>query len=166
MKVIRKINDEIKEVEYPHVDISNSVAGLADGIAYYFIKQSERPIYDAQKSYLKPTEVLTDKKHAEYPHLLICERGWDVVDYCQQVIIQKLNASLGEHLDNVYPLWERQKHSDELLIGNPDTDRKAYIESLKTWEFTQRQERDNREANYLTNGIFPSFTWELRPAKI
>lgn len=166
MRVIRKINDEIKEVEYPHMDIATPVVGLSQGILFYFIEQQERPVYDAFKSYLKPFENLTDKKHPEYSHLLLCERGWEVVDYSQQTIVQKLNASLGEHLDNEYPLWERQKHSDELLIGNPDAERKTYIESLKTWEFSQRQERDNRETEYLTNGVFPSFTWEPRPEKI
>lgn len=166
MRVIRKINDEIKEVEYPHIDISEPVKGLGDGILYYFINQAERPSYNADKSYLKPTEELTTNKHPEYSHLLLCERGWEVVDYPQQVIVEKLNSSLGEHLDYEYPLWERQKHSDELLIGSPDADRKTYIESLKMWEFSQRQERDNRENEYLTNGVFPSFAWEPRPEKI
>lgn len=166
MRVIREYNGEIKEVDYPHVDISKPVVGLDKAIKYYFIEQADKPAFDADKSYLKPTQTLSTDVHPKYKHLLICYRGYEIIDYTQAAIIQKLNDSLGNHLDNEYPLWERQKHSDELAFGSPTTERKAYIESLKTWEFAQREERDNRESEYITNGVFPDLhNWESRPPK-
>lgn len=162
MKVIRKINDKIDEVEYPRKSISKPIVGLEKGITFYFISEFKRPSYNPQKSYLRSTDTLTEKRHPEYSHLFLCERGWDIIDYSQDEIINKLNKSLGEHLDSEYPLWKRQKHSNELILGT-NTERESYIKRLIEWENSQRIERDIREKNYLNSNIIPSFEWEQIP---
>ena len=175
MRVIRKIGEEVKEVNYPHIDIANPVAGLDGGIVYYYIDKLERPEIDFNKSYLKPTEVLTDKIHPEYSHLLVCERGYEVVDYPNETIIEKLNTAVGEWIESRMPLWKQSKYLGR-YIGLKDLNKEGLLDQdrinemnyyLSLWEWADkcRSDRDLREHEYINNDVFPSFVFDEMPPK-
>ena len=175
MRVIRKIGDEIREVEYPHIDISKPVYGLQEGIIYYFIQDIDRPEYDSNMSYLKPFQNLTEKKHSEYNHLLICERGFEIINYNQSAIIEKLNNAVGEWIESRLPVWKQIKYisrfmyldisKNEGTATNDQLSEMSWLNDLDNWVIKCRSDRDLREKEYINNGIFPSFTFDEMPIK-
>lgn len=175
MRVIRKIEDEIKEVEYPHLDIATPVVGLSKGIVYYYIENIPVPEYDSNKSYIKPKDTLINIPHSDYPHLFICERGYVVIDYPQSAVIEKLNNAVGEWIESRIPVWKQIKYLsrfmylDILKKEGTATDLQlqeiAYLNDLDNWVIKCRADRDVRENEYLTNGIFPSFIFDEMPIK-
>lgn len=178
MKVIRKIDDEIKEVNYPHVDIATPVAGLANGIIYYFIINEELPAYNTDRSYVKPTEILTDEIHPDYSHLLIARRGYEIVDYPQSVILNKLTESMGSWIDERLDVNKKVKYLSryiylqqlEAIGGNYWNEtlatEKKYLEDVDTWYNQMLIERDKKENEFINNGIFPDlYNWEEMPIK-
>lgn len=155
-KVIKEVIKTGEKIEcfYPRSD-KNKVVGDT-GHNYYFIEEDERPKYDSKTQYLEPVDFLDIKKK-------ICVRSWVTINKPNDEIIQLLNSSLSEHLDNNYPLWKRIKHIREKEKGNSNKGRKNYIESLQVWEDSCRAERDLREENLVKNNIIPSFEWDEIP---
>ncbi len=163
MIILKSDNGVIKECDYPRNDYG-LVVGLDEGIQYYYLEEIKPTNTNNDKYYLKDKEiVLTKEEHPEYIHLLKAIKEWELIEYSQAVVIQKLSNSLGEYLDSNYPTWKRTKHLRELQ-GQPTKEREAYINSLFAWEDRCRLERDHREDNYINNNIFPDlYNWELMP---
>ena len=160
-KVVKVINSTGVSIEcdYPRGD-KNKVIG--DTIhTYYFIKEIKKPTYDKNKSFLVQNEdelVLGATYKTN-----VCNRSWSVEDYPNEVIIQRLNDSLGSHLDFNYPIPIRIKHIREKDKSITNQARKDYIESLQNWEDSCRTECDDREQQFIDNNISPSFEWESKP---
>lgn len=167
MIVIKKEGDSIKEVKYPANDIKKPIVGLEKDIQYYWINETERPSFNPNKSRLSDEFVLTDDIHPEYKHLLVCNKIWKIIDFDAQIVIKKLNDSLGNHLDTEYLTQTRIKHSDELngVYGEVTQERIDYLMELKQWQKRCIDERDKRELDFLNNNIFPDFIWEPKPIK-
>lgn len=175
MKVLRKIGEEIKEVNYPHIDISKPVAGLQEGILYYFIEEKEKPVYNSEKSYLKPFENLTERIHDEFNHLLICERGFEVVDFPKEQIIEKLNLAVGDWIESRLPVWKQVKYIsrfmylDILKAEGTATEEQlremSYLNDLDNWVIKCRNDRDLREKDLIENDVFPLFYFDEMPQK-
>jgi hypothetical protein len=165
MRVIKEYNGKWEYCEYPRHDMQ-PVDSTIEGVQFYLVKEEERPEYDSARGSMKQKElVLTNETDNENPHFKIAVKGWEVVSFTQDQIIQRLNDSLGQHLDSNYPLWQRQKHTDELNMMHSSPERIAEISALKTWEFECRAERDKREQEYINTNQFPSFEWEPKPEK-
>ena len=163
MKVLIDNGIKTRIGDYPNENINVAVGGE---YTYYFINQSDRPIIDHDKSFLKATELLTDEKNETYPHLFNAYLGFEVIDYPQFQIIQKLNDNLGIFLDSEYPIWKRLDDEDTLL-NSDDEDKKAYILSKKQWRKDCKVDRDLRENNFINNGVFPDLhTFEPMPLNL
>ena len=176
MKVIRVENKEIKEVNYPNISLENKVAGLVDGIRYYFIIESEKPAFNTEQSYIKQRDILTDESHQDYPHLLICNRVYDVINYPVGTIINRLNDNVGQHIESNFPLWKQNKYISRYIylgelvkVGQITPEQIAemqWIGEVDTRAILCRAERDKRESEFINNGIFPDlYNWPEMPQK-
>lgn len=166
MKIVLYKNGKYINSGYKHVDISKPILSLAKGYQYYYVEEIKPQITDVNRYYLRlKGDVLTTEKHQEYAHFLKLVKEWELVEYPKSVVIEKLNDSLGQHLDSLYAPWKRQKHTDELTSDTITNERKTYIRALKAWEVSQRELRDQRETEYTNNNIFPSFEWDGMPNK-
>jgi len=162
--IVRKYqNGKDWDWEYPRADIKEPVQQLEEGIVFCFIEETEKPEYNPEKSYLKPVNRLDLSPNKTYPHLGTCYREWEIVDFPAETIVQRLNDTMGEHLDANYPQPVRLKHNEELQFRNPSTERIDKIMKLKEWEWRIRDEKDKRELDFINNNIFPSFEWEEKP---
>jgi hypothetical protein len=162
MRVIKYQNGKHWETEYPN-DTMQPVDRLAAGIVYCIIETAEMPQYDVNTHTHKMVETLDFTPREDYPHMGTCRRSYEVYQLPNESIVAKLNNSLGEHLDSNYPLWQRQKHDDEIKYLEPTPERIEYIKSLKIWEFGCRNDRDKREQELINNNTLPSFEWEPKP---
>ncbi len=164
-------NGSIRE-EYLNKDISKPI-DLDDNLEIYKVIDV-KPDYNVDSQRLKKDSYLyTDDLFEDYKHLKIANVNYIVEDIPQDEIIERLNNSLGAHLDNSYPLWERAKHSGignyilwnktEGELTSVELATKAKIDNTYAWITQCRAERDEREQNYKDNDIFPSFEWEERP---
>jgi hypothetical protein len=172
-KVLKVTYDDDGNVEskvvttYPCKTLEQSVTGLSDRLMYFYIEEEEKPEYDENAQYLKVSYNLSEEYHKTYSNLLVASMTYAIVDYDSDIVIEKLAASLGSHLDSNYPGWKRTKHLREYLNDEEITDaRKTYLESLFTWEDDCRSAYDNRVKEYNENGIFPSFIWDDIPQNI
>lgn len=171
MKVLKlKVSINKKEiVEYPRYDMGK-ISGLDPDIKFYYINESNKPEYNYNTHKLVLSETFVDEEP-----IGTYTKSWNIEQLSNDQIIINLNNSLGNHLDTLYPEWERSKHAGEslrfILKGqenwdNNDLARIQYIEATANWARDCRLERDNREQKLLINGIIPSFVWESRPSKI
>lgn len=160
-------NVESKELAtYPNKSLENAVTGLSELIKYFYIEEGENPTYDSNEAYTSISYELTSESHETYTHLLIATKTYTVNYYSSDVVIEKLATSLGSHLDTNYPEWKRTKHLREYLNDSDITDaRKAFLESLFSWEDTCRTAYDERVLEYTDNGTFPSFLWDEMPTE-
>lgn len=161
-------------VNYPSIDKDKEIKGFDyDKCEIFIIKEESKPIVDENKEILEKVESYTTKKSKDYYNTRILEITWKINQLPAQTIINKLNKSLGDHLDSQYPIWERVKHAGEgaYILWNKsesdltqeELDRKVFIDSTYEWIKGCREERDRREVEFLTNNTFPSFEWENRP---
>lgn len=157
MKVIYKDAEIQREQEYPNIDILIPIIGLNEGIQFYFIQENiiENPNPGRFNIVTKDLE-FTNEVHPDYNHLLICKREMELIEKPQSEIIKRLNDDLGYYLDEVYPLWERNKHLSEFLF-EATPERIEYITKLGKWITDCRNERQRREDDYLNENIFPEF---------
>lgn len=167
--IIREINtgEIIKRgISYPNTDNNSEIIGFDyNKYEIFQIKENNKPVYDDKQETVEKIEIYTNKK-SKFPKTKIFEINWKINKLSKQTIINKLNKSLVDHIDVQYPIWERIKHIDELVLDNLDEERENYIKSCKNWLNSCRGERDERENEFLVNNIFPSFEWENRPEKI
>lgn len=171
-KVLKVTYDSDGNVEskvvttYPCKALEQAVSGLSDRLKYFYIEEEEKPEYDENMQYLKVSYNLSEEYHKTYTNLLVATMTYTIVDYDSDFVIENLAASLGSHLDNNYPGWKRTKHLREYLNDKEISDaRKAYLESLFTWEDNCRSAYDERVTAYEIDGIFPSFIWDDFPQK-
>jgi len=170
-----KVTGDILKEHKEYININKDVI---EGFDYdkhdiFIIVIKSKPSYDSNKETLQEIKEYTEDIHEEYPKVKICNKGYTIIELPTSTVIDKLNASLGTHLDIHYPLWERIKHSGEgnyiveaqitRDLTQEQADRRAYIDSIYQWTVRCRKERDTKEIEFLTNDIFPSFTWEDRP---
>jgi hypothetical protein len=164
-----KKTKEVKErYGYPNSDPSKELTGFDyDNYDLFVVVENEKPIIDENKEFSELVEKFSLKKSGKYARTRIFERSWEIKQLPTQTVRNKLNKSLGEHLDSEYPEWKRQKHSDELngVFGEITEERKRYIQNCKNWEKSCREERRKRDEEFLTNEVFPSFEWEPRPVE-
>lgn len=181
IKVLKVTYDSEGEIiskeltEYPNKSLKNAVLGLSNLIKYFYIEEENEPEYNSNQSYLSSSYELTDVFHDTYTHLLIATKTYTVSDYDSDIIIEKLNTSVGDHIESALPLWKQNKYLSryiylkELLDSGEITDDQIsemqYLGDLDTWANECRAERDNREEEYLNNGTFPSFEWDEMPTR-
>lgn len=177
MKFIIKDNKgkTVKELNnYPNINMGDKLVGFDyDKFIIYVIVEDNRPAYDPDKEFLQKNEECTDIIYPGSHQIKMCFHRWEVLKHQQSVIIEKLNASLGNHLDEQYPIWERAKHAgegtyilwdkSENKITQAQLDRKAYIDSVYAWITKCRTDRDKKETEFINKKIFPSFEWTDRP---
>ncbi len=171
----KKTGETIKYLEkFPSKDINKPIIGFDYKNNDIFIVIEELcPLYNENKSYLEKKIIYSEELHPDYYKVKICKHTEIIKDYSQKIVLEKLNTSLGEHLDSQYPLWERIKHSGEGIytlwdktegeITQEQADRKTYIDSVYVWITSCRNERDIKENEFINNNAFPSFEWENRP---
>jgi hypothetical protein len=162
MKVIKLENGVQSEVTYPKKDLSE-IKDLDEGIIFYNIIKGDSESYDSNQYSASWVDTLVDEADETYPHMYVCNRTFTLTEKSEDTVISNLNASLGAHLDDNYPEYKRQADSDILLYYSPTDDEETYILEKKQWLYDCRKERDSRETEYLTNGTFPSFTWDEMP---
>jgi hypothetical protein len=167
MKVIYSNSEtkEIKEVNYPAIDISIPVLKLDKAITYYFIEILAKPkITNNFERIVKAKDILTDEYHSIYTHLKICKRGYTIIRMTNEEIIRSLSENLGQFLDNEYPIATREKHNFELQSVEISKDRMDYLLSLRAWLEQNRMLRDELEANFLNKNILPELNnWIKKP---
>lgn len=173
MEVIRhdKNTGETIKTKYPRIDLE-PVVGLAENIEYYELiyENIEHNIFQI----LKPDDVILTSDKGTF--LNIARQTYVIEQKSNDDIINILNSSVGSHIDNLYPLWEQNKHSGQimrLVIGKEKTDwdefdfaRYNWIVDTANWAKTCREMRDEKELILKTKGIMPNLNdWPERPQK-
>jgi len=170
MKVLRlnKKTGDKKIVEYPNIDINSPILGLDPDIEFYGIVE-ENPSYDPSKFNRIRSERLENTSFMGIPHLKIYIKGWIITEKTQEEVLSKINSSLGSYIETNYPLWKQIKHNSELIGFSEKTAESLTIEEISRINYIKglqnkikilREERDNLEHNYITNGVFPYIGWE------
>lgn len=172
MKVLKYYNGEKIECEYPRAHIDEPIIGIEEGIIFCVIEEADAPTFNPDKSFLKVVYEMDFTPRADYPHLCTCVKRYDVIDYTQNTIIDKLNESY-EEAQNTVPQAERINNIADMMyylylqdygvLSAEQSIKMQYINSLDNWRIRLRLEREKRELEYLTDNIFPSFEWELKP---
>lgn len=98
----------------------------------------------------------TNEIHKDYKHFRIVNRIHLTEEIPIEQVIENLNQSYGNYLDEQYPQVERLNHSIELQAGTTQ-DRVDYIKTLQSWLIDCKLDRKKRIQDYIENGIFPSF---------
>jgi hypothetical protein len=173
--IIRHNIDNVEKIinKYPNKDTSKLIHGFDyDAYEIFEVIEDVEPEYDSNTHKVDYNYNYTDEVGIS-PNTKKVYKIWEVIQLSDDEIISNLNNSLGVHLDNQYPLWERAKHAGEgsyilwnkleTTLTQEELDRKAYIDATFAWITAQRAERDSRENELLTNGVLPSFIWEDRP---
>lgn len=165
MKVLKVQNGEIKEVEYPNIDISKPVYDLDESIQYYFINEIDVENTDVNRYDKKFKDFeLTNEVHSEYAHLKIAKKEAYLSEKSQEEILNRLNAEFGEWFDYQYFPQTRTKHIVELQSDKVTSAKKKEIADLQSWLIDCYFEKELRETNYKDNGIFPDFgNWPVKP---
>lgn len=150
MKVIKHIisTGTKTKVDYPAI-WGEPVIGLDPDINFYEIQEQPKPPYNPEQFTISEVWTLTENV-GEF--LSVCEIGWQLTEKSQTEVINNLNRTFGEFIDNAYPLWQRIK--DLNYPSDEGTMRKAQEAAL-------RDERQAREDAYINENIFPDFkfTW-------
>ena len=88
-----------------------------------------------------------------------------------ETVVENVQDELGSYLDDVYPLWERIKHTaygSEAMLAmiqgtEYDVDRLAMVQNLLAWITRCRKDAENQINEFVNNGVIPSFEFEARP---
>lgn len=169
-------NGECVKKGYANKDISKPIKDLEKGLQYYFIEEIKPINTDSIRYYLKPNKVvLTEEKHPEYSHFLKAVKEWELVEFSQDLIIEKLNHSVGDWIESNFPIWKQTKYLSRFIyldmlkrdesITEDQLTEMAYLNDLDNWVIKCRADRDLRESDFINNGVFPSFEWDLMPTK-
>jgi len=163
MKVLKRYKDtgKIEMVNYPRKDLGILI-GLDENIEYYGIVENKRPNYEPNTHRLKLVEVLSDDAYEGKSHIKTFTKSYELEQLPNEIIIENLSNSVGEHIESNYPNWKQNKHSLELQIGTTQ-ERIEYITSLFNWSKRCRTERDLKQSELLNKNILPTFDWELIP---
>lgn len=95
----------------------------------------------------------------------------DAIQLSNEQIAQNVANELGSYLDEVYPLWERIKHTaygSECMLAmiqqQPyDADKLSMVQELLDWVTRCRNSAEDMVTELYTNGTIPSFEFEQRP---
>lgn len=150
MKVIKHVKStgEKSKVEYPAI-WGEPVYRLDEDITYYEIQILPYPEnYDVHKHELIEVCTITDNIGT---FLNVCLIEWQLVDKPQSSVLEDFNNVFGAFIDVSYPMWRRVKD-----ISFPSESGTLRQEQ----ELALRQERQNREDNYVNNNIFPDFNFK------
>jgi hypothetical protein len=167
------VTGDWKRAQYPAKDY-RPIQKLVGNIKYYAIVENERPDYNRSTHKLVKSEVFNDEAWENKPHIGILNITYTTERLTDDQINENLNNSVGQHLDSLYPEWERSKHAGEslryMLKGQEnwtpeDLDRINYIQSTADWCRSCRELRDQKETELRTNGTLPAFEWPERPPK-
>lgn len=177
MRILKRDNvtGQFEEIEkYPRSDMGE-IYGLDEDVTFYIL-EDEKPVYDQKTQKIENNGIdFLDENNSEHPALKRAIKQYITTDLPVNVIVENMNKSLGDHIDNKYPYWKQVKHTAEatrLFVekgqGNWDEFdqlRFEYIMSKANWARSLRQERDQRELELRNNGIIPSFVWDDMPEK-
>jgi hypothetical protein len=160
--------------KYPRYDLG-IVRGLDRNIKYHGIVDNRPAIDNRLHKLIDVGYTFNDDPFEGSKNIGTAIRVYEKQQLPNETIIGFLDNSLGNHLDNLYPAWERNKHmaqASKLVIlkgqanwDESDSARYQWINSLADWCSRCRTERDKREKNLLEKNILPSFEWERRPDK-
>ena len=161
MKILKQYKGgEAKAAKYTRNDME-PVKDATEDVKWYIVEETERPTVN-QFETIKTTNELTNEPNAEYPHFFKAIEVHTVTQLSNDVIIQRMNDSIGMHLDENYPRWKRVKHLGELMEGVTG-ERLRYIDNLRTWEGRCRESRDLKESELINNNQLPTLDWEPAP---
>jgi len=161
MKILKQYKGEAaKEAKYTRADLQ-PIEGATEEVKWYILEEAEKPEVGIFEVVTERIE-LTDEKNPDLPHFFRAIQFFDVTQLPTPAIIERMNADLGRHLDENYPLWKRQKHLSELING-VDGERLEYIKRLKKWEADCRAARDKKESELINNNQVPVLDWEPVP---
>jgi len=168
-----KITKERIFKKYPRNDLE-PIVGLSDDIIVYYVIESDKPNYDNRTHSLKFNEIWSDDIYEDKEHIKICYKNYYLSQLPNEIIIENLNNSVGDWIDNNYPLWEQNKHTGQILRlrlqkeksewDEFDIARYEWIINTADWVRSCRLKRDLYEYE-LMNNIIPDFIWDNRPDK-
>lgn len=172
LHVNQQTGEQVTCSKYPRKNITEPIQGLVDIKIYKIVDTT--PNYNPLLHKLEKKDFrISEDLFESNKHLLIAYQEYDQIQLSADVIINNLNNSLGEFLDKSYPIWERIKHSGfgnyyleskiNGIITEEEEEKRVMIDTLYSWITSQRELRDKKETELLTNGILPDFTWEARP---
>lgn len=143
---------------YNGKDISKPIENLDSNIVLYWINEVYPLIENPNKTRLscEVKNEFTNETHKDYKHFKIVNRIHLTEEIPMEQVIDNLNQSYGNYLDEQYPQVERLNHSIELQAGTTQN-RIDYIKTLQAWLIDCKLDRKKRIENYIENGIFPSF---------
>jgi hypothetical protein len=127
-------NNEIKK-KYPRKDIKEKIEGLKG--TYYKLIDQIPEFNEITQSIVKDKIVKTKKKYQNISHLKIAYQTYKVIDKPESQVISKFEQKFGQWLDEIYPIWKRQKHALESALSNGQ--RKKNADDWRNWEMSQRE---------------------------
>jgi len=153
MKYIIDIEGKLTYLnKYPRVNLSEEINGF-NGKIYVLI--DNKPSYTDFDILTKSEIRFTDELHEGYEHILIAYQDYLSVQRPVEEIAEIISNDLAEYLDSEYPVWERDKHTREILLEKANTDKDKYIRDLDKWLDDCRAERDKKEDDYNDKGTIP-----------
>lgn len=168
-----KTGEVVKKEKYPARDEDRPVVGLGEDLTIYKLKDV-KPLHNDNVEFLfNKGYLFTEETYNAF--IKIAKIDYEVVACLENEVVEKLNLSLGAHLDSLYPFWEQNKHSGKairyihtlLAGGTPDQTDTDYITSkvlvLADWAKRCRDARDLKEKEFIKRGKVPAFEWEPRP---
>lgn len=181
LKVDNKTGKQ-ETIKYPRHDLGPiELSGDADYSFYAIVEDTLPEDFNPEKSYYNRNIILTTDKYVDenlgqLDHILIARNTYVVIDYDQSEIIRKLSESVGLHIESNLPLWKQNKYLSryiylsQLLANNTISESQiveiTWLGDLDTWSNQCRTLRDERENEYVNNGIFPDlYNWPEMPIK-
>lgn len=174
MKVIvlnKKTGDRIFK-EYPRIDL-DVILGLSKEYEIYGILEINKIPVNTDTHKLCFNEEWTDEPFDGIKHIKTYKKTYYSEVLSNNIIIEKLNTSVGEWIDSNYPFWEQNKHTGQILKlekdsndwDEYDTARFNWIVDTANWARGCRELRDYKEKELIENNIIPNFIWDNRPDK-
>jgi len=136
---------EVRRGKYNRNNIDEPIEGEHSVTVYKLLDV----LIDCDPDYQRKNKTTLDISEDLYKgleHIKIAYQNYEVVDFPDEQKISIFSNKFGSWIDQQYPVYKRQKHSDELVM-NPTAERKADIESWKAWEFSQRDLFDQKKIN-------------------
>lgn len=175
-KIAMYKNGEFIKYGYPCRYLDDKVKDLAKGIKFYKVEivEPESYNYDQFNKTPLPLELTTNK--SEFKHILIAYQKFELVEYSETVITNKIDVSCESYIEDNLPLTyqtaniTRFMYLDILKMNGTITDLQikemAHLNDLDNWAISCRDLKNTRIEDYKTNGNFPDLqTWPEMPIK-
>ena len=172
-----KTTGQRKPTKYPRRDLS-PVVGLDENLAYYRLVDIEKPAYNPNYEALKETYNYSEDKDADYPHILLCYKVYEIVQLDSTTIINSLKSNLKTYLNSLVTEDEQTEMLQKTVhyidfqdrgIGMKPEEATEYsnIKELYNWSARCKEDLKSRITEFLTNGTLPEFDgWEGKPIQL